>query len=176
MNKRPRGNWTCDLGPVSTMCCHSVLLAISQNQKQQNQKGSPRNKPETLSGAHYPLSKNKRLGKYCDNGQRPPTGQGKVGAPRPIKSVTIKSSVECHAPPILKSGLSTSDKGILQFLLQFTGHHGLSAGTKGFLTNHSVLTEASPWGSGKDRPGHLCSPFLHPTPSPFPQTQCGWQT
>lgn len=102
------------------------------------------------------------------------TGQGKVGHLGLLGSVTVRAewSGKGSAPPFLKSGLRASNEGVLRCLLQFKGHHGLSAVTNRFLTNHSALTEASPWGSGKDRPGHLGSPSLHPTPSPFPQTQC----
>lgn len=101
------------------------------------------------------------------------TTQGEDRAPRPIRSMKIWIAWRgaWPVPPISKS-LGASYEGILLFLLQFQGHHGLFAGTNRLLTNHSVPTEASPWGSGKDKPGHLSSPFLHPTPYPFPQTWC----
>lgn len=63
-------------------------MAISQNKKQQNQEGSPGTEPGELSGAHYPLSENKRLGK-CDNGQRPDSS-GENRATGPIGSMRIK--------------------------------------------------------------------------------------
>jgi hypothetical protein len=69
---------------------------------------------------------------------------------------------------VLRVGLDPSNRRILAFLLQFKGHHGPAGKNRMLLTNHSMVIEASPWGSGKeglDSCAHL-SFILYPTHSP----------
>lgn len=121
------------------MWYHTELMAISKNQRPQNQKVSLRAKPTALSGAHYLLSgKKKNAGRGCDNGQRTVRSVKESQVIGPVNT-TLLWSGRGPASRAMRAGLDAKEGGIHPFLLQIKCCHGSSAGKNSkLLTNHGI--------------------------------------